>query len=181
VSAVSGGPGAGSEFVIRLPASGANTPLPAAAPSMATLAPRDRKVLIIDDNEDAAESLSAFLEESGLSCASALDGPSGLDAVARFAPDTILIDLGLPGLDGYEVARRIRGLPGGDKYLAIAITGYGRARDRERSAEAGFDAHLVKPVDLDQLLTILHTMDRMGTSEAPHTGSWKRDAAAAMT
>ena len=160
VSAVSGGLGTGSEFVIRLPASGANTPLPAAAPSTATLAPRDRKVLIIDDNEDAAESLSAFLEESGLSCASALDGPSGLDAVASFAPDTILIDLGLPGLDGYEVARRIRGLPDGDKYLAIAITGYGRDRDRERSAEAGFDAHLVKPVDLDQLLTILRTMDR---------------------
>ena len=112
VSAVSGGLGTGSEFVIRLPASGANTPLPAAAPSMAALAPRDRKVLIIDDNEDAAESLSAFLEESGLSCASALDGPSGLDAVASFAPDTILIHSDSPALtdtksrDEFGIARR---------------------------------------------------------------------------
>jgi signal transduction histidine kinase/CheY-like chemotaxis protein len=165
VSALSGGVGKGSEFVIRLPASVANTPLPSAVRSTVTLAPCDRKVLIIDDNEDAVESLSAFLEESGLSCASALDGLSGLDAVASFAPDTILIDLGLPGIDGYEVARRIRGLPDGDKYLAIAITGYGRDRDRMRSAEAGFDAHLVKPVDLDQLLTMLRTMDRVGTAQ----------------
>ena len=181
VSAVSGGVSKGSEFVIRLPASGANTPLPSAVPSTATLAPRDRKVLIIDDNADAAQSLSELLQESGLSCASALDGPSGLDAVASFAPDTILIDLGLPGLDGYEVARRIRGLPEGDRYLAIAITGYGRDRDRERSAEAGFDAHLVKPVDLEQLLTILRTMGPTPTSEPPDPGSWKWTGASAQS
>ncbi len=157
VSAASGGVGKGSEFVIRLPAAGANTPMPAVRPLFAAdgLAASNPKVLIIDDNRDAADSLHALLRDYGFSCASALDGPSGLEAVTTFAPDVILLDLGLPGLDGYEVARRVRSLPDGARYVIVAVTGYGEERDRERSARAGFDAHLVKPVDPDQLLTLL--------------------------
>ena len=167
ISAFSAGVGAGSEFVIQLPASGADTPLPTAR----TVMPADRptgsnpKILIIDDNRDAADSLGELLRDHGFSCASALDGPSGLEAVASFAPDVILLDLGLPGLDGYEVARRIRSSADGDKYLIVAVTGYGEARDRQRSAQAGFDAHLVKPVDFDQLLTVLRTMSRTVAAE----------------
>jgi len=113
------------------------------------------KVLIIDDNQDAAESLHALLTDYGFSCASALDGPSGLQAVAAFAPDAVLLDLGLPGVDGYEVARQIRARPGGESHMLIAVTGYGGQRDYEQSSLAGFDAHMVKPVDPDQLLAVL--------------------------
>ena len=163
VSAASMGIGKGSEFVISLPAAGADTPLPAIRPLFAGdgFAASSPKVLIIDDNRDAADSLHALLRDYGFPCASALDGPSGLETFTSFAPDVILLDLGLPGLDGYEVARRIRSLPDGARYLIVAVTGYGEERDRERSAQAGFDAHLVKPVDPDQLLAVLR-----GTSRA---------------
>jgi CheY-like chemotaxis protein/anti-sigma regulatory factor (Ser/Thr protein kinase) len=169
VSAFSGGAGTGSELVIRLPAADSDTPLPAvrtvaAADRMAAFSP---KILIIDDNRDAADSLHALLRDHGFSCASALDGPSGLEAVASFAPDAILLDLGLPVLDGYEVARRIRRSASGHKYLIVAVTGYGEERDRERSAQAGIDAHLVKPVDFDQLLTVLRTMTGPRASDEP--------------
>ena len=127
-------------------------PLPAIRPLFAGdgFASSSPKVLIIDDNRDAADTLHALLRDYGFTCASALDGPSGLETATSFAPDAILLDLGLPGLDGYEVARRIRSQPDGARVLIVAITGYGEERDRELSAEAGFDAHLVKPVDTDQ-------------------------------
>ena len=162
VSAASDGIGKGSEFVITLPAAGADTPLPAIRPLFAGdgSAASTPKVLIIDDNRDAADSLHALLRDYGFPCASALDGPSGLETVTSFAPDVILLDLGLPGLDGYEVARRVRSLPDGARVLIVAVTGYGEERDRERSAEAGFDAHLVKPVDPEQLLAVLRGTSR---------------------
>ncbi len=162
VSAASMGIGKGSEFVISLPAAGADTPLPAIRPLFAGdgFASSSPKVLIIDDNRDAADTLHALLRDYGFTCASALDGPSGLETVSSFAPDAILLDLGLPGLDGYEVARRIRSQPDGARVLIVAVTGYGEERDRERSAQAGFDAHLVKPVDPDQLLAVLRGPSR---------------------
>jgi two-component system CheB/CheR fusion protein len=162
VSAASEGVGKGSEFVIRLPASGADTPVPAVRPLFSgdQGAASNPRVLIIDDNRDAADSLHDLLHDCGFSCASALDGPAGLEAVTTFAPDAVLLDLGLPRLDGYEVARRIRALPGGEKVLIVAVTGYGEQRDRERSAQAGIDAHLVKPVDPDQLLMVLRSMTK---------------------
>jgi two-component system CheB/CheR fusion protein len=172
VSAASDGPGKGSEFMIRLPAIDANTPLPAVRPVTPAPAALHQKVLIIDDNVDAVDSLCALLRDSGFTCASALDGPSGLHTVASFVPDAILLDLGLPGLDGYEVARQIRALPDGERYLIVAITGYGQDRDRRRSAEAGFDAHLVKPVEIEQLRPILHTMRRVPVQAASPSGSW---------
>jgi len=157
VSATSAGADQGSEFVIRLPSATADTPLPAVRPMFAGdgAGSAQPKVLIIDDNRDAAESLHALLTDYGFSCASALDGPSGLQAVASFAPDAVLLDLGLPGVDGYEVARQIRSRPGGESHMLIAVTGYGEQRDYEQSAQAGFDAHMVKPVDPDQLLAVL--------------------------
>jgi signal transduction histidine kinase/FixJ family two-component response regulator len=167
VSAISAGIGQGSEFVITLPASEADTPLPAVRPLPAGngFATANPKVLIIDDNRDAADSLQMLLRDYGFVCASALDGPSGLEAVMTFAPDAVLLDLGLPGVDGYEVARRIRSLADGTRYLIVAVTGYGEERDRERSADAGFDAHLVKPVDPDQLLTVLRRMSHAATAD----------------
>jgi CheY-like chemotaxis protein len=155
VSAASEGIGKGAAFSIRLPATGADTPLPAVRPVTPTPEPFDQKVLVIDDNTDAADSLCALLRDGGFTCGSALDGPSGLNMVASFEPDAILLDLGLPGLDGYEVARRVRALPGGQRYLIVAITGYGEDRDRQRSTEAGFDAHLVKPVDPSRVLALI--------------------------
>ena len=162
VAAASMGIGKGSEFVITLPAAGADTPLPAIRPLFAGdgFASSSPKVLIIDDNRDAADTLHALLRDYGFTCASALDGPSGLETVSSFAPDAILLDLGLPGLDGYEVARRIRAQPDGARVVIVAVTGYGEERDRERSAQAGFDAHLVKPVDPDQLLAVLRGPSR---------------------
>ena len=126
------GIGKGSEFVITLPAAGADTPLPAIRPLFAGdgFASSSPKVLIIDDNRDAADTLHALLRDYGFTCASALDGPSGLETVSSFAPDAILLDLGLPGLDGYEVARRIRSQPDGARVLIVAVTGYGEERDR---------------------------------------------------
>jgi len=157
VSATSAGVGKGSEFVISLPASAADTPLPVVRPLFIGdgLSASQPKVLIIDDNQDAADSLHALLRDYGFSCASALDGFSGLETFASFGPDAVLLDLGLPGIDGYEVARRIRAQDGGERILLLAVTGYGEQRDHEQSAQAGFDAHLVKPVDPDQLLNLL--------------------------
>ena len=121
------------------------------------LATHGRGILIIDDNRDATDSLHALLRDHGFSCASALDGPSGLQSFETFAPDVVLLDIGLPGLDGYAVARRIRSSTDGNRCLIVALTGYGQERDRERSAQAGIDAHLVKPVELDQLLAVIRT------------------------
>jgi len=173
VSVTSDGVGKGSEFLIRLPATGTDTPLPTVRAAFAPRPSSNEKVLIIDDNTDAADSLCALLRDSGFTCASALDGPSGLNTVTSFDPDVILLDLGLPGLDGYEVARRIRALPDGDRYLIIAITGYGEDRDRRRSSEAGFDAHLVKPVELEQLLRLVRKTPQNGGLETSLTGSGK--------
>jgi len=167
VFASSGGPGRGSEFVIRLPTVGEGTPLPAARSLLAETPsqPPLRKVLIVDDNTDAADALCALLGDSGYSCETAFDGPSGLEAVTRSDPDVVLLDIGLPHMDGYEVARRIRRLPGGARKLIVAVTGYGQEQDRRRSIEAGFDAHLTKPVDVDQLLMVLRTAKNLPASE----------------
>jgi signal transduction histidine kinase/ActR/RegA family two-component response regulator len=160
VSAFSAGPGRGSEFVVTLPAAAAATPLP-----MVTPPPDDdrdahgsQRVLVVDDNQDAAESLCELLADNGYACRLALDGPGGLAAVREFDPDIVLLDLGLPKLDGYEVARRIRAMPRGIERVLIAVTGYGEEQDRSRSAQAGFAAHLVKPVDLDKLLTVIRAV-----------------------
>lgn len=110
-----------------------------------------RRVLVVDDNVDAAEMLAETLRMVGFEVQVALDGPSALERAAPFAPDLVCLDIGLPGIDGFEVARRLREL-GGRAPKLIAITGYGQRDDRARSLAAGFDRHMVKPVDLDALM-----------------------------
>jgi CheY-like chemotaxis protein len=105
-----------------------------------------RRILVIEDNEDAREILRMQLRLEGHEVHEAADGPSGVAATAAVAPDVVLIDVGLPGLDGYEVARRIRATPEGRHLVLIALTGYGQAEDRRRALAAGFDVHLTKPV-----------------------------------
>jgi CheY-like chemotaxis protein/anti-sigma regulatory factor (Ser/Thr protein kinase) len=162
VSAHSEGPGRGSEFTITLPLSRA-----AAAP--ATAAPPERgpaaAVLLIEDNADARQSLRTLLEQEGHRVDEAEDGLSGLARAEATEPDIVLVDIGLPSLDGYEVARRIRSRRG-PVPIIVAITGYGQADDRRRSLEAGFDAHLTKPVAPDHLVTVLTTLARNRQSGA---------------
>ncbi|HWN03252.1 MAG TPA: response regulator, partial [Candidatus Dormibacteraeota bacterium] len=104
------------------------------------------RVLIVEDNDDAREMLRHLLEQAGHEVHEAVDGLAGLDRTLALRPDAAVIDIGLPGLDGYEVARRVRAAGHAD-VLLVAVTGYGQSGDRQRSGEAGFDAHLTKPVD----------------------------------
>ena len=106
-----------------------------------------RRVLLIDDNVDAAESLAQLLMLSGHDARTASDGPEGLRVAEAFQPEVVFCDLGLPGMSGLEVARALRALPFGRGLVLAALTGYGQPGDREKTAQAGFDAHLVKPVD----------------------------------
>jgi signal transduction histidine kinase len=151
--AASDGPGRGSEFTVRLPAIEAASLAGAAAPLGGAASPRD--VLVIEDNADARESLRQLLELSGHRVQVAADGAAGLEALRAHPFDLALVDIGLPKMNGYEVARRIRAEGPARRPILVALTGYGAADDRERALEAGFDRHLVKPVDdavLERLL-----------------------------
>ncbi len=109
------------------------------------------RILVVDDNKDALELLAASLQALGHATHVALSGPVALEAVSTFRPQVVLLDLGLPLMDGFEVARRIRSLPNGNAIRLVAITGYGRDIDRQRTREAGFDQHMVKPIDVENL------------------------------
>jgi CheY-like chemotaxis protein len=150
VQAASSGRGQGSTFTVRLPPLAAPLSMARADGAMAAADAR-RRVLIVEDNPDARESLRTILELSGHEIFEAQDGPSGVEQALRWKPDTALIDIGLPRLDGYEVARRIRSAPAGRAIFLIALTGYGQPGDRRLAEEAEFDAHLVKPVDYRRL------------------------------
>lgn len=112
---------------------------------------RSMRVLLVDDNRDAADSLAMLLEIGGHEVAASYSAGDALQRAAQFRPQVVLLDIGLPDLDGYEVARRMRGMPELGGARLIALTGYGDEADRRRASEAGFDQHLVKPVDLDDL------------------------------
>ena len=114
-----------------------------------------RRILVVDDNVDAAESLALLLQMAGHQSRTAHDGPGPIAATDAFRPEVVLLDIGLPGMDGYEVARLLRERAGAEKLLLIAQTGYGQEEDRRRSRKAGFDAHLVKPVDPGALQVLL--------------------------
>jgi CheY-like chemotaxis protein len=164
IEAHSEGAGRGSEFIVRLPAVGApaiEKRLPAKEHRPAAQVSNCR-VLVVDDNKDAAESLAAMLRIMGNQVRVAHDGYQALEAAAVFQPEAILLDIGLPGLNGYEAARGLRELPGGTDTLLIAVTGWGQAEDAERSRAAGFDQHLVKPVDPDVVVELLATFQRSG-------------------
>ena len=154
VEAHSAGPGHGSRFTVRLAAVPAPTSAASARPTSTIATPR--RVLVIEDNEDSRDMLRQLLENAGHEVHDAGDGPQGVDAALRLEPDVALIDVGLPELDGYEVARRIRSGTRRDMLL-VALTGYGLAEDRERALAAGFDLHLVKPIDFDKLFDVLAT------------------------
>jgi signal transduction histidine kinase/CheY-like chemotaxis protein len=156
VEAASEGTGHGSTFTVRLPALA--TP-PAPAPAASATAPsngRARRILVVEDNTDAREMLRHLLHLAGHDVHEAADGPGGLEAALRLRPDVALVDVGLPGFDGYQLARRVRGSTGPSIYL-VALTGYGQPDDRRQAMEAGFDAHLVKPVNPEALLAAIHT------------------------
>ena len=114
-----------------------------------------RRVLVVDDNEDSAESLTVLLRLKGHIVESRHDGRDAVETAELFRPDVILLDLGMPGLSGYEVCREIRKQPWGSEMLLIAQTGWGQDQDRQRTKEAGFDGHLTKPINLARLEKIL--------------------------
>ena len=155
VLAASEGPGRGSEFVVRLPVKArVSVDEPAASPGPATDATRCR-VLVVDDNVDAAELLGDMLTLFGYEVALAHDALAALAEVARFAPQVAILDIGLPVIDGYELARRIRAEPQGASCRLLALTGYGQESDRRRSDAAGFECHLVKPLDIERIVALI--------------------------
>ncbi len=147
VEAHSEGAGRGSEFVVRLPirVESPTADTSQCVPESATSG--IRKALVVDDNADAARSLALLLKLSGHETCTAYDGLEAIEAAETFAPDVILLDIGMPKLNGYDVCRMIRERPWGKRIHIVALTGWGQVEDRRRSHEAGFDAHLVKPVD----------------------------------
>jgi PAS domain S-box-containing protein len=154
IEARSEGLGRGSEFVVRLPLAGAAREYARAAARSAIDSAR-RRVLVVDDNADAAVMLQMALEALGHEARAVHDGPAALAALADFAADVVLLDLGMPHMDGFEVARRIRAMPGGGDVLLVALTGWGQDEDRRRTAEAGFDEHVTKPVGAARLAAML--------------------------
>jgi CheY-like chemotaxis protein len=117
-----------------------------------------RRLLVVDDNKDAAESMSMLLEMWGHDVAYAYDGPTALETAEQWQPEAVFLDIGLPGMDGYEVAERLRELPHAKDAVLIAITGYGQDDDRLRSRQAGIDHHLVKPVAPDALRSLIDSL-----------------------
>jgi len=157
VTAASEGPDRGSTFTVRLPIAEAPAVAPAGAAATAS-APEGagaRRILVVDDNRDAAASLASVLGLLGDEVRVAHDGIEAIEAAARFRPDVILMDVGMPRMNGYDATRRIRAQPGGGTPVIVALTGWGQERDRVLSSEAGCDAHLVKPVNLDELQELL--------------------------
>lgn len=161
VDAQSDGDGQGSEFIVRLPVASA----PAASTESITTPARpmaegpNRRILVVDDNRDQAETLAALLGLAGHDVRLAFDGPQALKVLEDFVPDLALVDLGLPGMDGYELARHVRGRPGLEHVVLVAQTGWGQDEHRRRSRAAGFDDHLVKPVALEALEAALARLD----------------------
>jgi CheY-like chemotaxis protein/two-component sensor histidine kinase len=149
VEARSAGLNQGAEVIVHLPLATAPAAERRRAPAEIRT-PARRRILIIDDNVDGREALVTLLELAGHEVHEAVDGPSGLASASQLRPDAVLVDIGLPGLDGFEIARRLRA--SGPPLRLIALTGYGHPDHRRRGAEAGFDAYLVKPVDIDVLL-----------------------------
>ncbi len=149
------GAGRGSEFVIRLPLAASRDALAASTAASVAAASPPQRVLIVDDNVDAASTLAAGLQVTGHTVRTAPDAAEAMLLIETFAPDLLLLDIGLPHVDGYELARRIRAMPAGDRFKLVAITGWGQDSDRERARAAGFDRHLTKPVRLQTINEVL--------------------------
>ncbi|HEY5930245.1 MAG TPA: response regulator, partial [Burkholderiales bacterium] len=169
VLAQSDGEGTGSEFVVRLPLHPDQTPRAVAgkdAGACGGVAPKFRnRVLVVDDNQDSANSLAILLKFAGNEVETANDGVEAVSEAQRFRPDMILLDIGMPRLNGYDAARRIREQAWGKDIMLVALTGWGQEEDRRKSRDAGFDEHLVKPVDHDTLMKLLEA--RAAKQRAP--------------
>jgi CheY-like chemotaxis protein len=156
VSATSGGPDRGSEFVVELPLATAEDS--GRADPATTAGPRALRILIVEDHEDAREGLQLLLATMGHSVMVASDGVEGLDALRRSRPEVAIIDIGLPGLDGYALARAVRSEPALDGVQLVALTGYSGRENQQQAIEAGFQLHLVKPVDPRALRRVFETL-----------------------
>jgi CheY-like chemotaxis protein len=154
VEATSPGLDKGSDFRVELPLAAAAAQVARSPPPVALVPPARRRVLVVEDNGDIREVLAEVLDTLGYVVDVANDGPEGLSRLLADRPDVALVDIGLPGFDGYELARRAR-QSRGPSPLLIAMTGYGQAEDRERAAEAGFDEHVTKPVTVDTIKALL--------------------------
>jgi signal transduction histidine kinase/DNA-binding response OmpR family regulator len=154
ISVRSEGLGQGSEFLVRLPLSTDQSAGSTTANRVDAWVPR-RRILVVDDNRDSAESMRLLLEFLGGDVRVAHDGPSAIEAFAQYEPAVVLLDIGMPGMDGYEVARRLRLSYPDRKALIVALTGWGQEEDRRKAREAGFDRHLIKPADVGALQTLL--------------------------
>lgn len=164
VTAQSGGPGTGSSFTITLPRAPAPpVPLVPIATRARPEAPPSRRVLVVDDNVDAAETMAALLEIDGHTVAIAHNGAEAIRVAGEFRPDVAFLDIGMPDISGYDVAAAIRQLPQQAQVCLVALTGWGAERDRERSRDAGFHHHLVKPATVDAILGVM----RQAAAEAP--------------
>jgi signal transduction histidine kinase/CheY-like chemotaxis protein len=154
VEAFSDGPGKGTELVVCLPAWQGTRPA-GLAPKAATSPRTSRRILVVDDNVDSADSLAHFLGMVGHQVYTAYEGPAALEAARAHRPEAVLLDIGMPGMDGYELSRRLRQEPGLEGVLLVALTGYGQEEDRRRSREATIDYHMVKPMDPEALEALL--------------------------
>jgi CheY-like chemotaxis protein len=171
VEAHSAGVGKGSEFVVRLPVTPSTLPAPVATPSAEPSPAPSRKVLVVDDNVDSAESLGTLLRLSGHCTLLAHDGVGAIEVAERHRPDVVLLDIGLPQMNGYEVCRRLRELPGGKDLVVIAVTGWGQGDEPRKWHEAGFDAHLVKPAQYDDVAALVSTLSPTSRSAGRESDS----------
>ena len=170
VDAHSDGLGRGSEFVVRLPtATVASAPVSTPTIREVPVPVRGRRILVVDDSEDGAEFLALLLQVSGHETRQAHDGPEAIEAAEQFRPDAVLLDIGLPKMNGYEVCRRLREQAWGRDLVLIALTGWGQEEDLRRSREAGFNAHLLKPVDHVALMELLASLPERGNAPARKT------------
>jgi CheY-like chemotaxis protein len=171
VTAVSAGPGMGSEFVVRLPAlpTAPTAPASVAEQPLSEITPVKLGILVIDDNRDLAEGLALFLRNAGHRVRVAHDGETGMACAAEENPDVVLLDLGLPGIDGYTIAERMRATDALQNTTIVAVSGYPPVSD-ERTRRARFDAHVVKPIAYDRLLNLLQeksTTGRVHLTDSP--------------
>lgn len=167
VIAYSDGPGRGSEFMVRLPLAPVRVPQRDEAPEEAPSAPAGCRILVADDNSDAAESLALMLRMSGNEVRTGRDGVEAVSIADSYRPDVVLLDIGMPRMNGYDAARRIRREAWGRNMMLIALTGWGQDEDKRRALEAGFDHHLTKPVDAEALEKLVASARPAGN---PHSG-----------
>jgi PAS domain S-box-containing protein len=167
LDAYSDGPGKGSEFTVRLPLAGNQTPGAVTERHAAAPIPQTR-ILIVDDNRDAADSLGMVLQFLGVDVRVASDGPQALEVLQSYDPAVVLLDIGMPGMDGYEVARAIRARFPACRAAIVAVTGWGQDDDRRRAREAGFDHYLIKPVEIGALQVLLKSLDERAGGQYTH-------------